>query len=164
MKSLIIGVVSFGFLVACSSSKVTVQQKIVTVNKRIAIGNIDIQSLQKSTARRDTLCACIPKQIKQLFIPYLQQAGFIVIDLPADKNESQSRFIEKADSLHLDYILSGTGLVNTVGSSVFVEQMTVKIADLKTGEIAVSSSFSGVSTRPKKAVDNIGKKMLAQLN
>ncbi len=68
-----------------------------------------------------------------------------------------------ADSAKVDYILTGLGVVHIVGTSTFMEQLTIQLQDMNSGEIAASASFSGTSTRPVKAAAKIGEQLVKKL-
>ncbi len=70
-----------------------------------------------------------------------------------------------ADSAKVDYILTGIGLVDIIGKAktAYMEQLTIQLQDMKTGEISASASFSGVSIRPVKAAAKIGEQLIKKL-
>jgi len=68
-----------------------------------------------------------------------------------------------ADSAKVDYILTGVGIVQQQGKSTFMEQLTIQLQDMHTGEIVTSASFSGVATRPVKAAGKIGGQLIKKI-
>ncbi|HEV8080829.1 MAG TPA: hypothetical protein VGP43_08960 [Chitinophagaceae bacterium] len=68
-----------------------------------------------------------------------------------------------ADSAKVDYILTGIGEVHIIGTSTFMEQLTIQLQDMNSGEIAASASFSGTSTRPVKAAGKIGEQLIKKM-
>ena len=153
------------FFTSCSSTHVTVQKPESFKNKRIAVANIEITAIRKSNKKStDTVCACTGQSIQQAFLPHLQQAGFTVINLPINQQTDILQAVKMADSLNIDYVLAGAGQVNIVGTSTFVEQLSVKIIETKTAEIIMSGSFTGTSIRAVKAANKIGEEMVKKIN
>jgi hypothetical protein len=68
-----------------------------------------------------------------------------------------------ADSAKVDYILTGIGIVDIVGKSTFMDQLTIQIQDMHSGEIVRSASFTGTSTRPVKAAGKIGEQLVKKM-
>jgi len=68
-----------------------------------------------------------------------------------------------ADSVKVDYILTGVGIVQMQGKTPFMHQLTIQLQDMHTGEIVASASFSGVATRPVKAAGKIGEQLVKKI-
>ena len=161
----IIVLLLIGFFIAgCSSTKVAIQNAIELKGKRIGIGAIDITAAKKSKHHSaDTVCACTQQSTQQALMPYLQEAGFKVVNLSAQSSLDFPQSMRAADSLHLDYVLTGVGLVDIVGSSTFMQQLTVKVLSVNTREIVLSGSFSGTSIRPVKAAGKLGEQIVKKM-
>ncbi|HEY8689007.1 MAG TPA: hypothetical protein VIM07_07220 [Chitinophagaceae bacterium] len=150
------------FLYSCSSTNVSVKNNLQPNGKKIGIGTIKITA-QKSKHNTDTVCICTAQSTEKAFIPYLQQAGFSVIDLPINDRTNNREIMRVADSAKVDYILTGVGIVQQQGKSTFMEQLTIQLQDMHTGEIVTSASFSGVATRPVKAAGKIGGQLIKKI-
>jgi hypothetical protein len=161
----IIVLLLIGFFIAgCSSTKVAIQNAIELKGKRIGIGAIDITAAKKSKRHStDTVCACTQQSTQQALMPYLQEAGFKVVNLSARSSLDFPQSMRAADSLHLDYVLTGVGLVDIVGSSTFMQQLTIKVVSVNTREIVLSGSFSGTSIRPVKAAGKLGEQIAKKM-
>jgi hypothetical protein len=152
------------FITGCSSSKVSVKNSLQAKGKKIGIGPIKITAQKKSNKQNtDTVCICTAQSTEKAFIPYLQQAGFSVIDLPINDRTNNREIMRVADSAKVDYILTGLGVVHIIGTSTFMEQLTIQLQDMYSGEIAASASFSGSSTRPVKAAGKIGEQLIKKM-
>ena len=102
-------------LTACSSTNVSVSNNFSAKTKKIAIGFIKLSAQTKSNHNTDTVCICTAQTTQNALIPYLQQAGFTVINLPITNFTDKKEIIRIADSAKLDYILTGVGIVDIVG-------------------------------------------------
>ncbi|MBA3674859.1 MAG: hypothetical protein H0W75_07870 [Chitinophagaceae bacterium] len=154
------------FISGCSSSNVSVKDSLQSKGKKIGIGPIKITAQKKSNKQNtDTVCICTAQSTEKAFIPYLQQAGFSVIDLPINDRTNNREIMRVADSAKVDYILTGIGIVDIVGKSktAYMEQLTIQLQDMNSGEIAASASFSGTSTRPVKAAGKIGEQLIKKM-
>jgi hypothetical protein len=152
------------FVAGCSSTKVAIPNANELKGKRIGIGAIDITAAKKSKHHStDTVCACTQQSTQQALMPYLQEAGFKVLNLSAQSSLDFSQSMRAADSLHLDYVLTGVGLVDIVGSSTFMQQLTVKVLSVNTREIVLSGSFTGTSIRPVKAAGKLGEQIAKKM-
>ena len=129
--------------------------------KRIALEIINI-ARQKGgkTIYTDSVCVCISQTIAETIYPYLQKAGASIITIPTEQKINESRIYAIADSLHIDYLLSGTGSVERTGKTDFVRELNIKLVSVPTKEIILTGSFSGFSVLPSGAADRIGKKIL----
>lgn len=150
-------------LAGCSSATVSVQKDAAVKGKKIGIGTITLESVKKKRSS-DTICTCIAQNTRELFIPYLQQAGFTVINLSLPAKPTQAEMVILCDSLQLDYLLTGSGMVSIVGNSTFMEELGTKIMAVKTGEVIASASFSAISIRPPRAVKKICNKLIKELH
>ncbi len=153
------------FISSCSSTNVSVNNTLHSKGKSVGIGGIKISAQKKTKPNTDTVCICTAQSTEQALIPYLQKAGFTVINLAINDRTNSREIMRIADSAKVDYILTGIGLVDIVGKTktAFMEQLTIQIQDMKTGEIAASASFSGVSIRPVKAAAKIGEQLIKKL-
>ena len=89
------------FFCACST-KVSITSSEQFANKRIAIGDISIAPIYKNNQlKNDTLCACISSSLGSAMLPFFQEAGMHIIDLP-QKNLLEN--IRVADSLKINYL------------------------------------------------------------
>ena len=70
-----------------------------------------------------------------------------------------------SDSAKVDYILTGIGRVSIIGKrkDTFMEQLTIQLQEMNTGEIVSSASFSGTSIRPVKAAGKIGEELVKKM-
>ncbi|RXK81304.1 hypothetical protein [Filimonas effusa] len=150
-------------LAGCSSSNIAVQDTPIPRGKTIGLGYFNMQLEKKKKHNTDTVCYCIGKTIQTALIPYLQKAHFKVIDLPIPEKATDFQAAMIADSMHVDYLLTATGLVDLVGKSSFVDALSLKAVDLKSGEVAFSGAFSGVAIRPVKAAGKIGQAIVAKI-
>ena len=150
-------------LAGCSSSNIAVQETPIPQGKTIGLGYFNMQLEKKKKHNTDSVCYCIGKTIQTALIPYLQKAHFKVIDLPIPEKATDFQAAMVADSMHVDYLLTAVGLVNLVGNSSFVEALSLKAVELKSGEVAFSGAFSGTSIRPVKAAGKIGQEIVAKI-
>lgn len=160
IRSLLVILVIFA---GCSSSNLAVQDVPIPKGKTIGLGYFNMHQQKKKKQNTDSVCYCIGKTIQTALIPYLQKAHFKVIDLPLPEKATDFRAALIADSMHVDYLLTADGLVSFVGQSTFVEALSFKAVNLRSGAIAFSGTFSGTSTRPIKAASKIGEKIAAQI-
>jgi hypothetical protein len=152
------------FLYSCSSTNVSVKNNLPVSGKKIGIGGIKL-SADRARVNTDTVCICTAQSTEQALIPYLQQAGFNVIKLPINERGNNREIMRIADSAKVDYILTGIGLVHIIGKKkdTFMEQLTIQVQDMHTGEIVSSASFSGTSVRPVKAAGKIGEQLVKKM-
>lgn len=131
--------------------------------KRIAVSEIVLANyIQKDAGKTDTLCHCIATSAMEAFYPYLQQMGMNVIQLPVTGRVLQSNIQHLSDSLQLDYILVGKGIVQFAGKSTFMRSLSLQIVDVKTLEVRASGIFEGTRTAAGAAI-RIGKKMVRKM-
>lgn len=151
-------------IAGCSSTNVSVKNDLKPAGKKIGIGGIKL-SPERSKGNTDTVCICSAESTEQALIPYLQQAGFKVVDLPINDRGNKREIMRVADSAKVDYILTGVGVVHIIGKSktVFMDQLTIQLQDMHSGEIVTSASFSGTSTRPVKAAEKIGEELIKKM-
>jgi hypothetical protein len=125
--------------------------------KTLVILPIEVRNDHKPGRDQDTLCACIAKDIEAGFLPHLQRAGFEVLNLQPPKSLSDFQLAAWADSLHVDYFLSGRATVSLVGSSRFMHRMQIQITHTQDRRILASASIDAVSLDVQKAVHKVGK-------
>lgn len=162
MKALFF-VSSFIFFASCSSTNVSVTDTLKPDGKKVGIATLEIVERKKgNNFKSDSVCTCIAQSINHALIPYLQQAGFTVFNLNANERTPDS-LITLISSLNLDYTVTGTGIVHSLGKSTFVDQLSVQLQSLKTGEVIASASFSGTSIRPARAAQKIGEGLVKKI-
>ncbi|MCX6206021.1 MAG: hypothetical protein NTZ19_07200 [Bacteroidetes bacterium] len=145
------------------STRVQIQDANEFKGKRVGVQLINISNLnlpKKQKTGTDTICACISQSTTDAIYPFLQQSGLTVIPLNLSSKANIFEVVHTADSLKLDYVFVGTGIVNFEGSSPFMHELTVKLIKVKTGEAKLSGSFTGAGVGPVKAMSRIGKKMV----
>ena len=148
---------------ACSTSTYIKDAKQLK-NKRVAVAEIMLDSyLSKDKVKTDTLCTCIATSASEAIYPYLQKAGLTVIKLPLSGKLSSANVEKLADSLRLDYVVVGKGIVQFVGKSAFMRSLTLQIVNVKTLEVSASGTFSGPSVTPAGAAARIGKKLAGRI-
>lgn len=151
--------------VSCSSTNTYVSPSLTSKGKKIGIGSFKI-ALQKKGNKygSDSVCNCIAESIETALTPYLNTSGFNVFNPGPGKIYSTS-LIKTASTpdVEVDYVIKGTGLVDKVGSSYFVNQLSIELQDVKNGEVLISASFTGVSIRPIKAAQKIGKSLMKKI-
>lgn len=152
----------------CYSSNISVPKPIPATGKRIAIGIIYTKNVTKPKGNisPDTLCVCIGQSMQEAFIPYLQEAGFAVITIPITPKMNVFQTMKIADSLGVDYLLTGKADVEAKSySNVFARNLTANIINVKSQEVILNSSFNnGVAVRPVKAAQHLGKRIVRELS
>ncbi len=162
MKTVIILIVLLVVLNSCST-KAYLPNPVNLANKRIAVGIIDVGREQKGkTIYNDTVCACIAKTVGETLYPYLQKKGAVIVTIPYEEKTSETRVYTIADSLQVDYLLTGTGHVNRTGKTDFMHQLNIKLVSVRSKEVVLTGSFSGPGVYPAGAAERVGKKMLRQ--
>lgn len=148
---------------ACSTqSYLTDAQKLK--GKRVAVAQIVMETeRRKDRVKTDTLCHCIAESAAEAFYPYLQQMNMTVIRLPLTGKPMENSIEHLSDSLQLDYIVVGKGIVQFVGKTSFMQNLTLQLVDVKTQEIRASGTFTGTSVSPVGAAMRIGKKMVHRI-
>jgi hypothetical protein len=149
---------------SCSTSHVTVKNNFDPAGKKIAIGIINL-SPQRSKGNTDTVCTCTGQTTGKALMPWLQQAGFIVTELPLNNGSGNVETMPNAATAKVDYILTGEGIVDITGKrkDVFMHQLTLQIKDVNTGEIVTSVSYSGAGVRPAGAAKKIGGELVRKI-
>lgn len=132
--------------------------------KRIGIGEIKLSTeLNNSSNTVDTLCDCMVSSVSTSMNPFFQKTGLLLIDIPGSrKNTSPTVMNQLIDSLQIDYMLVGNGLIQIVGKkspSFFMRHLSMQIINVKTREIIAVSDFSGPSVYPDGAIKRICKKL-----
>lgn len=161
-KNYFLPLFSFLLLTSCSSS-VAVQNNTTVKGKKIGIGKFTmLPENKKNKPSTDTVCVCVGQRIGNALIPYLQEAGFTVVMLPLPDKTNHFQTMMVADSMHVDYILSGAGTVSIQGNNTYVHELTAK-AITESGEVILSGSFSGAGVGAVKAAGRIGKKWVQKM-
>jgi hypothetical protein len=151
-------------LLAGCSTKTYVSNPQKLQGKRVAVTEIILGTDEKKNkVRTDTLCDCLATTVAESLYPYLQQAGMTVVIIPVTGKPKGAAALRVVDSLQLDYIVSGSGIVQYTGSSAFMHALSLKITDTKTREVLASGNFSGPAVYPAGAASRIGKKLVAQM-
>jgi hypothetical protein len=132
--------------------------------KRIGIGEIKLSTeLNNSSNSVDTLCDCMVSSVSSSMNPFFQKTGLQLIDIPGSrKNTSPIVMNQLIDSLQIDYLLVGNGLINVVGKkspSYFMHHLSMQIINVKTKEIIAVGDFSGPTVYPDGAIKRICKKL-----
>lgn len=154
----------FILLLAACSTKTYITDAKKLKDKRIAVTEIVLGTAQqKNKVRTDTLCDCLASSVAESLYPYLQQAGMTVINLPVTGKSKEGGAYRKADSLQLDYLIFGSGLIEFTGKAAFMRTLSLKIVDAKSWEVKASGNFSGPSVTPSGAAKRIGKKLVSQM-
>ncbi|MES2372026.1 MAG: hypothetical protein V4557_05560 [Bacteroidota bacterium] len=162
MKNILAVTLLFILLNGCAT-KAFLAQPVSLTGKRIAVGVIDI-SRDKSgtTIYNDTVCSCISQTVGETLYPYFQKMGAVILKIPYEQRTSEARIHKIADSLQVDYLISGTGLVNRTGKTDFMHQLTINLISRQTQEVFLTGSFSGPGVYPAGAANRVGKKILNQ--
>jgi hypothetical protein len=129
--------------------------------KRIAWGVIDITREKKGQKiNNDTVCVCISQTVAETLYPYFQKAGAEIVKIPNEQRTDEMRIYKAADSLKVDYLISGTGQIHVYGSSDFMQQLNINLESVKKNVVVWTGSFSGPSVTPAGAANRIGKKIV----
>jgi hypothetical protein len=151
-----IAVVLLIVLASCSSTKVTVSPALQPAGKTIYIKPFHLsQQQRKSGGNNDSICTCTAEAIERTIMPFLQQKGFTII---MGSRDSMNSIPATAN-----YILEGSGAVHLVGSSTFVESLSLEIKDNPPNGTLAVASFKGVSVRAERAGGKIGKALTKQM-
>jgi hypothetical protein len=149
---------------ACSSTQVASNKAAqIPRSKTLVILPIAVSNDHKPGQAKDTLCACIAKDIEAGFLPHLQRVGFQVLNLQPPSSLSDFQLAAWADSLHVDYFLSGRATVSLVGSSRFMHRLQVQVTHTQDRTILASASMEAVSLDVQKAVTKVGKALEKEL-
>ncbi len=152
------------FLFCACSTSTYIKDANQLKNKRVAVAEIVLDTdRSKDKVKTDTLCTCIAASASEAIYPYLQKAGLIVIKLPLSGKLSSVNVEKLADSLRLDYVVVGKGIVQFVGKTAFMHSLVLQIVNVKTLEVAASGTFSGPSVTPAGAAARIGKKLAGRI-
>jgi hypothetical protein len=166
MKKQLLILLAISSIIAGCSTSATVQSSGNLKGKRIGIGaiNISFDKMPKKFIPNDSTYYGMSESVKALFIPYLQQAGFNVVDLKVNHKANMAEATRVADSLKIDYVFSGAGLVQVTGKSFFMHKLNVRLTNTNTNEIPMTGSFSGAGVFFEGAVERIGKEMVKKMN
>jgi hypothetical protein len=142
-------------LAACSSTNVTVSPSLNPAGKIIYIEPFKlVQQQRKMVANADSVCRCTAQAIERAMIPFLQQKGFTVITA----NDSI-----KPPPVNADFVLTGSGTVHVIGSSTFVESLSLEVKDQPMNGTLAVASFKGVSIRAERAGEKIGGALIMKM-
>ncbi len=166
MKKQLLIILAIAFLVTACSTGATIQSSGKLKGKRIGIGaiNISFEKMPKKFVPNDSTYHAMSESVKALFIPYLQQAGFNVVDLQVARGANMAEATRIADAQNINYIFSGAGLVQVTGNSFFMHKLNVRLTNTSTNEISMTGNFSGAGVFFEGAVDRIGKEMVKKMN
>jgi hypothetical protein len=143
----------------CSSVNTAVSPSFQSAGKKILIRDFLLtQQKKRSKQNTDSIYISTGQAIARSIIPYLQQKGFIVYtSTPVDSSSNTSL---PGD---IDYTLVGSGSVNVVGSSTFVEQFSLELKNNQTQQTLAVANFSGVSIRAQRAGEKLGKAIIKKM-
>jgi hypothetical protein len=152
------------FALSSCSTKVFLGKPINLSGKRIAVGLIELARNEKGkTIQKDSICVCTGVTVGTTIASYLQKTGAVVIHIPYDEKTSEMRIYQIADSSQVDYLLTGTGLLHRTGKTDFMEKLNIQLVAVKTREVLMSGSFSGLGVYPEGAAERLGKKMVKKI-
>ena len=162
IKWLLLPAVVMMMAAGCISTSVYVKDATQMHQKRLAITDISINIDRKpgKNAASDTICPCIAQSIRDILTPYFQQAGFTVINIPAGSAMGYSDIKPLTDSMHIDYVFRGTGMVQITGGDYFLHQFSGKIVDLASLETPLTVTQAGTAFRVAKATGKMGAAIL----
>lgn len=100
----------------------------------------------------------------EAFYPYLIRAGFQVYKLQFEENQSIDDAVRMTDSLKLDYLIVGSGLVSYTGKGVFVHNLTVNFVNTTSLKNDLSGTFEGGGVRVEGVAKRLGKMMIKRIN
>ncbi len=133
-------------------------------NKKVGVYAFDVNLSKKQIKKGiDSVCFCNGQAASESLTPYLIKARLNVTTMFNNQKVSVEKALQQADSLHLDYILVGNGIIEMQGKSSFMQSLNIKMVQVASKESHLVASFSGVAIRPTKAGMKIGKKILKQL-
>lgn len=164
MKQILFVLALYAIIAGCSTGA-TVQSSGKLKGKTIGMVPISV-SFEKKPKKfnlSDSLYAAIAQSTKEALIPYLQQAGFKVIDLPLAYNASMDEAIKAAEASKAEYIFTGAGMADATGKSLFMHKLNVRLISLTTSEIAISGSFSGAGVFINGAAERVGKQIVKKM-
>ncbi len=146
--------------IAGCSTKAFVARPGSLTGKRIALASIDITRMQKGkTIQNDTVCACLGQSIEETIYPYLLKSGATIVMLTNEQRSSTQRMRKAADSLQVDYFLSGSGVAERYAKVDFMRQLNLKLVAVTSNEIVATGSFSGTSVTAAGAAKRVGEKI-----
>jgi hypothetical protein len=161
MKTTISGIVFLLVLLCGCSTQAYQSNPNLFAGKRIAWGVIDITREKKGQKiNNDTVCVCISQTVAETLYPYFQKAGAEIVKIPNEQRTDEMRIYKVADSLKVDYLISGTGQIHVYGSSDFMQQLNINLESVKKNVVVWTGSFSGPSVTPAGAANRIGKKIV----
>ncbi len=132
--------------------------------KKVGVYAFDLTLSKKHTKKEmDTVCFCNGQAASEAMSPFLLTVGLKVTSLYSNQKVSIDKALQRADSLQLDYILVGNGIIEMQGKSSFMQSLNVKLINVQSKETHMVTSFSGVAIRPAKAGIKIGKKIQLKL-
>lgn len=162
----LLAILFFTSILSCTTTVQILNPKELK-GKRVGVQLINISNLnlpRKQKTGTDTLCSCISQSATNAIYPFLQQSGFIAVPLSMNLKANNFELAKLSDSLKLDYVLSGTGIVRFTGTDPFMQELTIKLINVKSGDVKLSGYFSGSPVRPIPAMKRIGKKIVKKMN
>jgi hypothetical protein len=134
-------------------------------NKKVGVYAFDVSlTKKKQKTNTDSVCFCNGQAASESMTPYLINAGLQVTNMFNNQRVTLEKAIQQADSLQLDYILVGNGIIDMQGKSSFMESLNIKLINVQSKQSHMVASFTGVAIRPAKAGMKIGKKIQKKLN
>ncbi len=151
-------------LCSCTSTYVTIQNPQELKGKKLGIAyfNLTENTRKKTSQPADTICNCISEFIVNNLTPHLQQAGMSVVSLSELKKTELSTIFEKADSLKVDHVLFGSGIVypSSKKTNYSIFSFTVKMINVQSREIVMTGE-AHFFLNQKKPIDRLGKRIIA---
>ncbi len=160
MKKNIFLFILFSAAIAGCSTKAFVARPGSLIGKKIALSSIDLTRMQKGKMiQNDTVCACMGQAVAETVYPYLLKSGATIVMFTDEQRSSMQRMRRAADSLQVDYFLSGSGVAQRTGKVDFMEQLNLRLVSLAGNEIIATGSFSGPGVTAAGAAKRIGEKL-----
>ncbi len=160
--SIIILLIGILFLCSCSSIEYA-QVNASLKGKKVGVYPFDFSAVankKKQLEKKDTICYCTGKYANDAITPYLMNAGLIVIPLFQDKKATNfDEVLKTADSLKLDYILVGKGVVDISSKLVFLNKLNLKLINRISKESHFALEYHASIISLEKAMKQIGKKV-----
>ena len=164
MKNILFYIIIVLLLSSCSTIEYA-QVNSSLKNKKVGVYAFEVSlTKKKQKMNTDSVCFCNGQAASESMTPYLIKAGFNVTTMFNNQKITLEKALQQADSLQLDYVLVGNGIIDMQGNSSFMESLNIKLVNVKSKESHMVASFTGVAIRPAKAGMKIGKKIQKRLN
>lgn len=148
------------FLYSCSSIEYA-QVNASLKGKKVGVYPFEFSGLKKKQKlnSKDSICFCAAQYASDAITPYLMNAGLTVVPLFHNEKVSFEQVLKTADSLKLDYILVGKGLVDVVGKSYFLNKLNLKLINRLSKESHFAMEYYSAGITLEKSIKKIGKKI-----